>query len=431
MISPNLTVKKVLPAAALCLALISPVQVWSQEYGLPDLIQLAVNNHPQVRSGQAAEQSARKAIEAIEWQLYPTPAIIVEGVKASATDPNYKGDDKVTTLRLSQPLYNGGSQTAQMDKAKAALKIAQANVRETSLQIAQKVVQHYTDWLGAELKVRTWKKSQAIHQKLLQSAKNRIAQGVSAPSDFILVQGRLDATNAELFSATLQAELALNRLREQLDIPLTSAQINPTAASPLSSFTTLDKLLEEAERTSPAIEKAQSQVLVARANALERQSALLPDVSVRVERQIGNFAIANAATENRIFLTLSTKLGPGLSSFSQVSAARALEESAQIDIQTQRRIIREMVVNDHAMDKSYTERLQMLLRSLEASQAVLDSFERQFASGRKSWLDLMTIAKEVAQNEAQIAELKAAQLQTAWRLHINTSGTYFPKRAQP
>ena len=89
------------------------------------------------------------------------------------------------------------------------------------------------------------------------------------------------------------------------------------------------------------------------------------------------------------------------------------------------------MLNDYVTSRSYKERLQTLARSLDASQAVLDSFERQFASGRKSWLDLMTIAREVAQNEAQIADIKAAEIQTAWRLHILTSGSYFQAGSQP
>lgn len=405
--------------------------VHSQEYGLPNLIQIAINNHPLVKSALASEAAARKSIESVEWQAYPTPSITVEGAKASATDLNYRGDDKVTTLRLSQPLFSGGAYTAQLERAKANLSVSQANTREISLQVAQKVVAYYTDWLTAELKAQSWQKSAAIHQKLLQSAKNRITQGVSAPSDLVLVKGRLDATNGELFSAALQAELALNRLREQLDIPLSRSNMKANASSPLNSDASLESLLIDAEGFSPSIEKAKAQVLVAQASASERQSSLLPDVNLRLERQIGNFAVAKTSPENRILLSVTTKFGAGLSSFSNISAARALEESSQLEIQVQRRILREQVANDYSTSKSFKERLHVLNSALEASQAVLDSFERQFASGRKSWLDLMTIAREVAQNETQIADLKGAEMQTAWRLHIMTTGSYYPRSSKP
>lgn len=412
-------------------AIAYPTPSWSQEYGLPELIQLAVNSHPSVQSSLSAEKAARQTIDSVQWQAYPTPSITVEGAKASASDLNYRGDDKVTTLRLSQPIYSGGAYTAQMERAKANLQVAQATTRESSLQIAQKVVSCYADWLSAELKAQSWRRSVVIHQKLLQSAKNRIAQGVSAASDLVLVQGRLDATNAELFSSALQAELALNRLREQLGLPLTAERLKTTMTLPNSAASPLENLLLDAENVSPSIQKAKAQLLVAQANASERQSALQPDVNLRFERQIGNFAIANTSPENRVLLSVTTKFGAGLSSFANISAARSLEESSQLDIQIQRRSLREQVANDYSTSKSFKERLQVLNRSLEASQAVFDSFERQFANGRKSWLDLMTITREVAQNEVQIADMKANEMQTAWRLHILTTGSYFPTSSRP
>ena len=69
--------------------------------------------------------------------------------------------------------------------------------------------------------------------------------------------------------------------------------------------------------------------------------------------------------------------------------------------------------------------------ALLASQSVLESFERQFNAGRKTWLDLMTVAKDVAQNEMQLAELRGAELQTSWHLHILTSDNYSQIHSKP
>lgn len=318
-----------------------------------------------------------------------------------------------------------------MERAKANLQVAQATTRESSLQIAQKVVTCYTDWLSAELKAQSWRRSVAIHQKLLLTAQNRIAQGVSPASDLVLVLGRLDATQAEVFSSALQAELALNRLRDLLDLPLTAERMKTAMSLPSAEAMTLENLLSNAENVSPSIQRAKAQLMVAQANASERQSVLQPDVNLRFERQIGNFAMPNTSPENRVLLSVTTKLGAGLSSFTNLSVARSLEDSSQLDIQIQRRILREQVNNDYSTLKSFKERLQTLNRSLDASQAVLDSFERQFSNGRKSWMDLMTITREVAQNEAQIADMKANEMQTAWRLHMLTTGSYFPTGIKP
>jgi adhesin transport system outer membrane protein len=59
---------------------------------------------------------------------------------------------------------------------------------------------------------------------------------------------------------------------------------------------------------------------------------------------------------------------------------------------------------------------------LVSARTVFESFGRQFNAGRKSWLDLMTAARELATAEVQMAELSGAELLSAWRLQLLTQG---------
>ena len=88
-------------------------------------------------------------------------------------------------------------------------------------------------------------------------------------------------------------------------------------------------------------------------------------------------------------------------------------------------------MNDLSVIRSLQQRMQAIQGALDSSMAVLDSFERQFNAGRKTWLDLMTAAKDVAQNEMQWAELRGAELQTSWHLHILTSDNYSQVNPKP
>lgn len=403
----------------------------AQPLALADLIETGVLNHPNLKAGLAAQRSAQRSLEAAEWQRYPTPSLSIEGVKASGNDTTYQADDKVTTLRLSQPLYTGGALTAQIDRAKAQLKIAQANVLEARQQLSLQVIQSYADWLSAELKTQAWRRSLVLHEKLLQTAKNRISQGVSSASDLSLVQGRLDATAAEVFSASLQAELALNRLREQLDMPLPADQLSLQPAAPFIGDLQLESLLQDAEAQSPALQRIHAQVGVQRAGTQEREAALLPDIALRVERQIGHFSISNTSPENRVFLSVSTKLGAGLSSMSAIASAKALEDSTEMETLGQRRALREQIVHAYRLHKSIPERKRLLTSALASSQLALESFERQFAAGRKSWLDLITAARDVAMHEAQMADLTGTEIQTAWQLKTLTANDLPAMDTQP
>lgn len=50
------------------------------------------------------------------------------------------------------------------------------------------------------------------------------------------------------------------------------------------------------------------------------------------------------------------------------------------------------------------------------------SYDRQFLAGRKSCLDVMNAARELAQTESQLADLQSTQVVVTWRLTILTRG---------
>ena len=405
--------------------------VAAQTLNLGQLIQLAIESHPSVRAQLSNEKSAQIGIETAEYQRYPTPQLSYESVKKNSADPSYIGSDGVATVRITQPIFTGGQFTAQLDKAKANLQLSQASVRETRRNIALKVVQAYSDWSSAELKAQSIEKSLVIHKKLLQQDQNRITQGVSPQSDLALVQGRLDATSGELFSAKLQAELAIHKLMELTGNTLIATQLQADKTGPIQHTQLLESLLANAQLHSPDLLKAKAQAVISRASKQEKESALKPDIYVRAERQYGNYFSTDTNAHTRVFIGVSSKFGPGLSSFTQISAAKAQEDTSEFEIQSQERLVRELVINDVSVIRSLQQRMQAIQGALQSSMAVLESFERQFNAGRKTWLDLMTVAKDVAQNEMQLAEVRGAELQTSWHLHILTSDNYSPVNSKP
>lgn len=388
-------------------------------------MEAATTQHPSVRNQQAQQRAALKGVDAAKWQFFPTPSVSVEGVSASKDDPSYKGDAQVSYLRLQQPLWTGGRLTSNQHKARANLDLAQANIADTQLQLALRVVQAYADWATANLKVKALQSSLETHQLLLVQARNRIAEGVSPASDLNLVQGRADATAAEQSVAELQRQQALNRLVELTgQNTLSQASLQAHSAKAPSWPTDLSSLTDQALAIHPGVRRAQLQRRLAELTLSERQSDLQPDVFIRAERQWGNFAYKNASPENRLFIGVNSKLGAGLSNFSNLEAASEQLTAAAAEVESQERLVREQVAAEMAQAQSFTLRLRALDGALVSARTVFESFGRQFNAGRKSWLDLMTAARELATAEVQMAELSGAELLTAWRLQLLTQGLY-------
>jgi adhesin transport system outer membrane protein len=405
----------------LSLALLLSNPVWSQS--LPQLVEAATASHPSVRNQQAQQRAALKGVDAAKWQFFPTPSVSVEGVNASKDDPSYAGDAQVTYLRLQQPLWTGGRLTSNQDKARVSLALAQASTEDTQLQLALRVVQSYADWAAADLKVKALQSSSETHQLLLVQARNRIAEGVSPASDLNLVQGRADATAAEQSLAELQRQQALNRLVELTgQSTLSQASLQTHNATAPSWPTDLSSLTDQALANHPGVRRAQLQRRLAELAVSERQSELQPDVFIRAERQWGNYAYKNASPENRVFIGINSKLGAGLSNFSNLEAASEQLTAAAAEVETQERMVREQIAAEMAQAQSFALRHRALDGALVSARSVFQSFGRQFNAGRKSWLDLMTAARELASAEVQVAELRGAELLTAWRLQLLTQG---------
>lgn len=398
-------------------------QTPAQPHGsLPQLVQAVLATHPSVQGQRAQLQSARAGVDSARWQFYPTPSVSLETVGTGAADRQYQGDRLVTILRLQQPLWTGGRLSAGADKAEATLALNQATLDETRLQLGLRVLQAYGDWWGAQAKAQALNKSLATHERLRQQVRRRIQEGVSAQSDLVQAVARLEAVSAELAAVRAQGEVALARLGQLLGGAVDVAALAAAPATPLPLADSPLARLAQAGEISPTVRKAQAQARVQEAVVRERQADLRPEIYARLERQYGNYSLGSGAPEDRLFIGMSSRFGAGLSALTNVEAAQSQLTAAASEVEVQLRALGEQLVADHAQAMSVAARMVAIKGALAAGADVSASYDRQFLAGRKSWLDVMNAARELAQTEIQLAELQATELLLSWRLVAYTRG---------
>jgi adhesin transport system outer membrane protein len=401
---------------------------------LPQLLSAVLATHPAVQGQRAQLQGAQAGVDSARWQYYPTPSVSVETAAASAADRLYQGDRLVTTLRLQQPLWSGGRLSAGTDKAEATLAATQATLEDTRLQLGLRVLQAYGDWWGAQAKAQALARSLATHERLRQQVGRRIQEGVSAQSDLVQAVARLEAVSAEAAAARAQGEVALARLAQLLGGTVDGATLAAGLAAGFASAPALPRpfvvnpagspaaLMAQAGDINPAVRKAQAQARVQEALVRERRADLRPEVYARLERQYGNYNLASGAPEDRLFIGMSSRFGAGLSTLSNLEAAQSQLAAAAAEVQVQLRTVGEQLAADQAQALSVAGRIASIKAALAAGEDVSASYDRQFLAGRKSWLDVMNAARELAQTETQLAELQATELLLGWRLLAYTRG---------
>ena len=374
---------------------------------LSSLIQRAITTHPLVEEGKANLRAGDQAVKTAKWQYFPTPGVSYE--KAFVDNDGY-----TTVLSLDQPLWSGGRLSAGLDSAHANVSVLTASLAESRRELAFRVVGVYGQWLSASLQRQALEASESLHQELLERVQRRFDGGVSTGSDLELAIGRLQSVKA-LAAATAASEIsAVTTLAVLTGQELDTATL---AAGPRQSPPELDRwdqgLLIGALAHSPSLKRADANVKVARAGVKERRSATRPEVYLQFQREFDDHR-----PDSRVQVGIRSQFGAGLSSFSGIAQAREAVSSALALRRSEELAIREQVRSDLATLDSYALRRPALEEALRTSEQVYASYERQFLTGSKSWLDVMNSARDLQSAQLQVAEVIAGELSVEWRLYV-------------
>lgn len=394
----------------------------SQSETLGELIGLAVQNHPDAQASRLLGDASGADIDGALWQFYPSVSVNVQSASTSDNDQSYLGDDQVSIIEVVQPLWTGGLLTGNLNSAKARFSLRESEIKQTEQDLAIRVLDSYVDWYSANVRAAVWQESLLIHQRLSEQVQRRALSGASSDSDSVLAEARVAVTEADLAAVVSEEQAALSVLAELVSKPIKSSDLIGQYAQPIEIMTELTALSIEARNNSPLVASALAEADIADAEIRSARAQFMPKINLRFERQYGNLSFANSTPSNRIFIELASDFGAGLSSISGVSAARSRYEAALANVESQHQILDSNIASDLLLQESITRRLVALRQSKQATQDVYASFERQFLSGSRTWLDLLNSARELTQLELQIADARASSVLVSWRLFILSNG---------
>ena len=148
------------------------------------------------------------------------------------------------------------------------------------------------------------------------------------------------------------------------------------------------------------------------------RASALPEVFVRAERQVGNHATLHTPTYNRIFVGLSASTGAGLGVMHQLAAQQERLQALQAEYESAQRQLREQIQTEWLMYTTSSARREALDRNEASSAQLSASYARQFDAGKKTWIDVMNAARELAQAQTQHAEALTNEIASAWRRQL-------------
>lgn len=387
---------------------------------LSALITQTINSHPTVQVEQNRLAIAETERSLAQQQYYPTFSISYENaVQTRDFDINYQGDQQVTTFRLQQPLYTFGRLDAGLAKTQAQVDSQTMTIHEVQLQLAQAVLQAWGEWFAATLRSEAIDKSIATHERLKQSVTRRTDRGASSPSEVQLSVARLAQINAQAANTQLQIAAAKVKLEQYIGTRI-PAQTTPKQFLKFAVQNTA-LMIQEALDNNPTLERFAADIRRSQAQAREDSASLKPEVYLRAEHQRGDFSTATPF-QNRIFVGLQSNFGAGLSALDKLTLAQQRTEALKAEVNVVERQVIERVQLETTQLEILALRQTALELSLEANEGIAEAFNRQYLAGRRSWVEVMNTARELAQAELELADLKAAKVLSYWRLAFLVKG---------
>lgn len=375
---------------------------------LAESARMAVEGYPAILSAEANLRAARSDVRGAKWLRFPS--LSVEGLAATKGSENASTNTLYANVTLEQPIWTGGKIGGTVERAEAAWLVRRGLLEETAREVAQRVVDsYYTIALNARRKdVLT--RSLEQHRLLVQSIANRVAQEVSPRADLELANSRAAQIEQELASAGAQLQSAYSQLVQLVGKPVDLG--NVPAYDPVFHHPSEQGAIEKALQCEPKIQRLKAEVLVADADRRVAKASLFPQVLGQLSH--------NEVTGSRAGLALRMQTGNGLSQLSALQSASARVDSAEFEIQTAERDLREALRLDFVTNSAAGDRIRASLRAAEASTVVTESYKRQFIAGRRTWLDVMNALRETMTSELTVADAEIAAEASSARILLRT-----------
>jgi adhesin transport system outer membrane protein len=377
----------------------------AQALSVDQAMQYAIKTHPLILSAEGQYRAAKSELTASRWSRFPT-------VGASARENSFDEKQDVTTA--SMPLWMGGRINADIDLAKSKRDGALSGISEAQQSVMLETIGLFFDYFKSEKKLEIASLNVDEHQRLYEIIERRVEAATSPDVDAMLAQARLQSSrSAQIQAASIKdiskasLELTVGRV---IDAVLVNNNPEPFGIS-------LNEAVATGIAVSPRIARIESEIKGFEANIKSAKSALYPQVSLGYEKRF-NDPDSSLVDQEETFVSVQFQPGAGLAVASSISAAKQRKQSARDSLEAENRELRRQIKtawNEYASVSFQLEPSKMLV---DATNSVIESYLRQYAVGKKSWLDVLNAQREATQARNTLVDFEVQYLTSIYRLRV-------------
>lgn len=210
-------------------------------------------------------------------------------------------------------------------------------------------------------------------------------------------------------------------MRELVGDPFFAIGALPDVPPAWPKFTD-DDIVGQSLAFSPMLKRLRFDAQGAGADARIARASILPQLSGQYTYS-ENFG-------HRVGLVLKAQSDGGLSRFAAADAAGQRVQASELQIVGGERQLRDQVVGVLSQYDADASRLAGSTAAAGSAQRIMESYMRQYTSGKRTWLDVMNAVREATTAEIDAVEARSAAQSSLTKILL-LSGQWVPVLAEP
>lgn len=373
-------------------------------------MQAVIEYNPSIKGKLAELEAQGYAIDVSRAARYPSFSV-------AANNSNEEFGDQ-GTASLSLPIYGFGKFSTDINQAKATYDAEEWDLLRVQRQLLEEAAVAYVNINGIQQRLQVADLNIAEHDTLYQRIERREQGQLASEADVLLARSRLIQAEAQKQRIVGEYGVAVAELRA---ITIAEVRINqPVSPSLLNSQSEL-ALQEAALNNSAEIGFQRKQYEAAEYSVKSEQLASLPTLYARAEHDFLDQRINQDTT--RMGLVLEANLdGFGFATRGRIRGATARLDAAeqQINVTTQeiRREVSVLVANRDTQRNL----IQSQQNAIDAVEQTLESFIRQYETGRKSWVEVLNTQRDLTNLRFDMAQFETDLMVLSLRIQSLIGG---------
>lgn len=395
---------------------------------MKEVVTFAIETHPQVLSAAKRRDAADSAINAARGGYFPRIDYLYgagrehsKNVTTLATTPNWvKLNRTQEGMILNQMLFDGLGVAGEVDRRKAISDSSAHRVYSAAEDTALQTIEAYLDVMKNQALAGYARENLQAHQRTFDQVKLRADKGVGRRADLEQIDARLALaiSNVAAAESTLRdAEIAYLKVVGKMPQSLARPEAPPIPGS-------ADEAVKIAVLNHPILRSALSDVDAAQAQREIARSFYFPRLELEASYS-DNKNIDGVVGPNRdrlIMLWVKWNVFRGGFDYNRdQETAKQINEAQEIARNTNRQVEAAVRLAYNAFATA-RDRLPSLDRYVKASDATRDAYNKQFAIGQRTLLDLLDSENEYFTSRSTYINALFIELSARFRV-LNAMGS--------